>query len=255
MPTRTDTESPARDVGWEPAPPNCTSRAGSDGVPLIPALVSQARTGFASARRAPHSLRLPPRSRAHRRHGFTYVELLVSLGIIGILVALLMPVIGRSRASAQSAYCLSHLRHIANGLMQYAIDHDKRLPDPYAMQTSWEQLLRRYINNADTFHCPGDDELFPTLGSSYDWRDTGMPETTLAGRLIDDTSRGDCVLAYEALPSWHTAGRMNAALLNGSALSMDQEECMADIQSPIRAVPQLVPGKPDPSKPPPKGKK
>lgn len=173
----------------------------------------------------------------------------MSLGIIGVLVALLMPVIGRSRASAQSAYCLSQLRQIAGGLFQYAADNDKRLPDPYAMQTSWEQLLRRYIPNADTFHCPGDDELYPTLGSSYDWRDTGMPETTLAGRLIYDTLRADCVLTFEALPSWHSAGRMNAALLNGSALSMDQEQCMADIQTPIRIVPPPEPGKPLPKRP------
>lgn len=176
------------------------------------------------------------------RRGYTYVELLVSLGIIGILVALLMPVIGRSRASAQSVYCLSQLRQIHAGLLQYAGDNDKHLPDPYEMQTSWEQLLRKYVADADAFHCPGDDELFPTVGSSYDWRDTGFADTTLAGRTVDDSARADCVLAFEALPSWHSAGRMNAALLNGSALSMDQEQCMADIQTPIRVVP-AEPGK------------
>ena len=171
------------------------------------------------------------------RRGFSQVELLVVIGIISVLVAIIMPLVGRGRASAQSATCLSQLHQIAAGLLMYADDNDRRLPDPFELQTSWEQILRRYVSNPETFRCPGDDELFPTVGSSYDWRDTGLPETTLSGRLITDTSRADCVLAFEALPGWHSRGRMNAALLNGSAVSMDQEQCMTDIQAPIRPVP------------------
>jgi competence protein ComGC len=182
--------------------------------------------------------------------GYSYIELLVSLGIITVLLALLMPVIGKSRASAQSISCLSQLRQIGAGFLQYAADNDKRLPNPYELQTSWEQLLRRYVSSAEAFHCPGDSELYPMIGSSYDWRDTGSPETTLAGRRISDSRRGECVLAFEALPAWHAKGRMNAALLNGAALSMDQEECMADLQTPIRLLPDEPPGKPAPKWPP-----
>jgi type II secretory pathway pseudopilin PulG len=177
-----------------------------------------------------------PRPVRSRRAAFSYIELLVSVGLVSVLLTLLMPVVGKTRASAQSVYCLSQLRQIAAGLTQYAADNDKRLPDPFMLQTSWEQLLRRYVTSPDAFHCPGDGELFPMIGSSYDWRDTGAPESTLAGRPIDDATRGDCVLAFEALPAWHARGRMNAALLNGAAVSMDQELCMGDIQAPIRAV-------------------
>ena len=80
------------------------------------------------------------------------------------------------------------------------------------------------------------------IGSSYDWRDTGLPETTLAGRLITDSKRGDCVLAFEALPGWHTPGRMNAALLDGSASSMEQAKCMEDLYRPIRGAPEIKGG-------------
>ena len=66
------------------------------------------------------------------------------------------------------------------------------------------------------------------------WRDTGRPETTLAGRTITDTNRPDPVLAFEALPGWHVKGRMNAVLLSGSGQSMDQEACLEDLQQPIR---------------------
>jgi hypothetical protein len=162
----------------------------------------------------------------------------VSVGIITLLVAIIMPLVGKGRASAQSATCLSQLHQIAAGLLMYADDNDRRFPDPFELQTSWEQILRRYVANPEAFRCPGDGELYPAIGSSYDWRDTGLPETTMAGKLITDTTRNDFVLAFEALPGWHARGRMNAALLNGSAASMDQEQCMTDIQSPIRAVPQ-----------------
>jgi type II secretory pathway pseudopilin PulG len=158
------------------------------------------------------------------------------LGIVSVLLALLVPVIGKSRASAQSVSCLSQLRQIGAGFQQYAADSDRRLPDPFAVQTSWEQLLRPYVANADVFRCPGDSEIYPMIGSSYDWRDTGRPETTLSGKVITDTDRGGCVLAFEALPGWHARGRMNAVMLNGSAQAMDQEVCMGDLETPIRPV-------------------
>ena len=40
----------------------------------------------------------------------------------------------------------------------YQLARRNLLPDPFALQTSWEQLLRRYVTNPDAFHCPGDSE-------------------------------------------------------------------------------------------------
>jgi type II secretory pathway pseudopilin PulG len=171
--------------------------------------------------------------------GFTYTELLVIIGIVGALTALVIPLVGRSRASAQSVTCLAHLRQIGNAFFQYAADNDKRFPDPFETQTSWEQLLRKYLSDEGVFRCPADGELFPAVGSSYDWRDTGRLETTFAGRVITDTTRADPVLAFEALPGWHAKGRMNAVMLSGAGQSMDQEACMEDLQQPIR--PSLEP--------------
>jgi type II secretory pathway pseudopilin PulG len=169
---------------------------------------------------------------SHR--AFTYTELLVSVGIITLLTALMVPLVGQSRATAQSVACLAHLRQIGVAFVQYAADNGKRLPDPFEVQTSWEQILRKYVPEGSVFRCPADGELFPSVGSSYDWRDTGRSETTLAGRLITDTNRPDPVFAFEALPGWHCKGRMNAITLSGAGVSMDQEACMEDIQQPIR---------------------
>lgn len=59
-----------------------------------------------------------------RRHGFTLVELLVVIGIIGLLVGLLLPVLGRARAAAQQVRSMSNLRQMLMGYTQYNLDYN-----------------------------------------------------------------------------------------------------------------------------------
>lgn len=59
-----------------------------------------------------------------KRKGFTLIELLVVISIIALLMAILMPVLGRARKQAWQAVCRSNLRQIGIGAAFYADDND-----------------------------------------------------------------------------------------------------------------------------------
>jgi type II secretory pathway pseudopilin PulG len=58
------------------------------------------------------------------------IELLVVMTIIGVLAALLFPVVGGIRESAQRAVCISNLKQIMNATLLYAGEWGGHLPFP-----------------------------------------------------------------------------------------------------------------------------
>lgn len=107
------------------------------------------------------------------RQGFTLVELLVVVAIIGVLVSLLLPAIQAARGSARRAQCASNMRQIGLAIHQYANVHRGRFPlmayhnterpsDPNDAgrteeQKSWISTLRSYLEKVDAVRlCPDD---------------------------------------------------------------------------------------------------
>jgi prepilin-type N-terminal cleavage/methylation domain-containing protein len=169
------------------------------------------------------------------KSAFTLIELLVVIGIISILISMLLVVVSRARASAHSTYCASNLRQIGIAFIQYANDNKGRLPDPYLNELAWETSIRKYIPSNELFHCAKDDEVFQAFGSSYDWRDTGIPATTLAGKLITEARRPGVVLAYEALPGWHFRRKLNVVWVDGSTHTVPEDEGLGDLTIPLQS--------------------
>lgn len=68
-----------------------------------------------------------PRSRIE---AFTLIELLTVIAIIGILAAIIIPVVGKVRETARASTCASNLRQIGMGIQLYAQANRDRLPGP-----------------------------------------------------------------------------------------------------------------------------
>jgi prepilin-type N-terminal cleavage/methylation domain-containing protein/prepilin-type processing-associated H-X9-DG protein len=119
-----------------------------------------------------------------RKNGFTLIELLVVIAIIAILAAILFPVFARARENARRTSCMSNLKQIGLGTMQYIQDYDERYVPAFqkvpgtndpATQTdpsmpgaqfysrygsaagyriSWMDLIFPYVKSIDLFKCP-----------------------------------------------------------------------------------------------------
>ncbi|MCG3150636.1 MAG: hypothetical protein PCFJNLEI_04124 [Verrucomicrobiae bacterium] len=111
---------------------------------------------------------------------FTLLELLVVIGIIGVLVGMLFPVLRSARAAAKTTQCLNNLRQISLALQMYVNDSNGRLPvlqnragtnEPLpALDTV---LLSGVGGTRQVFGCPADNKrLYETTGTSYFWNFT-----------------------------------------------------------------------------------
>jgi len=116
---------------------------------------------------------------AASRRGFTMIEILVIIAILGFLVALIFPAYRNLASQGNTAKCTSNLRQIAGAALAWANENQGRLPD----QTRWysrskgDQLsLFPYLGFPDTglqvlrdtvYTCPEFQRGFPTAATPH----------------------------------------------------------------------------------------
>jgi prepilin-type N-terminal cleavage/methylation domain-containing protein len=110
------------------------------------------------------------REQAHR--GFTLIEILVVIAIIGVLVALLLPAVQRARESARRSACKNKLKQLALALHAYHDSHrafpsgvvtdgSGVCPTPMVGGAPWTVMLLPYMDQGSRY------EDFNTTSGTY----------------------------------------------------------------------------------------
>lgn len=153
------------------------------------------RRRYKSSRLARIMLRMAT-LKSSRLCAYTIVELMVVIGIIGILVGLMLPTLKAARGRAIKSTCLSNLRQIGIAVQLYKDIHQNRFPqarymgDPF-LSSDIDPPFRNTLHGVleitpsdmtagRIFKCPGDNVVFPLSSMSY------MYQSELSGLKIEE---------------------------------------------------------------------
>lgn len=147
------------------------------------------------------------KNRNFPKRAFTLIEVLIVIGIIGVLISLLMPALSAARERGRQAVCVNNLRSIWTGILAYSMVYDDRVPymedinldqpnaDPFSPDypTTVGTILNSYVT-AGSWRCPSAIAGFPANLGAGGWKLTY--KFTAAGSAGDTFPYDDAPGAY-----------------------------------------------------------
>ena len=123
-----------------------------------------------------------------RTNGFTLIEVLLVIAILGLLAGMLFPPFRRSRAKGRQLRCASNLRQIAIAYGCHMADDEKSRARPL-IGFGWAGELLSYLHTPKILICPGDRALGGGTGRDGETGRSGLP-----GIVVDVWGRYDMPL-------------------------------------------------------------
>lgn len=114
--------------------------------------------------------------RVAARHGFTLVELLIVVAILGILIGLLIPAVNAARQAARMTHCANNLKQMGLAIRLFCDSHGGEFPrtsdtEFLDIKQAWIYTLAPFMESVDTIRiCPEDlrgEDRLKMKGTSY----------------------------------------------------------------------------------------
>ena len=147
-----------------------------------------------------------------KENGFTLIELLVVISIIALLLAILMPALGKVKEQAKLVVCQSSVKQLGVAAQMYTMDNDDSFHTGYVAgynggtppEYMWPDALRPYYVDEKIRACVGTKKP--------------LQEVTQEGRVKTNGTLGDPALMWGVWPQteyWHREGDYGSYGFNG----------------------------------------